>query len=259
MEWITRSGLTLGVFPGLEAIAPGFEVFVTTRAGGTSGAPFDSLNLGGDLGDTRTAIARNRTRLLRALGIGTRALARTGQIHGTEIAVVTRGGRYPGFDGFATDRRDLALAISTADCYSVVICSPPEHALAALHAGRRGAAGGIIGRAVGTLRERFHIDPRYAIAIVGPGICRKCYTVSREDALLFPGEVRRRVRGEWHLDLAAFIRRELVGSGIRRRNILSSGLCTACTPALFFSHRRDAGITGRHWTVAVVRSDAPRG
>jgi YfiH family protein len=258
MEWITRSGLTVGVFPGLEAIAPGLEVFVTTRGGGTSRAPFDSLNLGGDLGDSRAAIARNRALLLRALGIAPPSLARTGQIHGTEIAVVTKGGHYRGFDGFATDRRDLALAISTADCYSVAICSPPEHALAAVHVGRRGAADGIIGRAVGTLRERFHIDPRYAIAVVGPGICRKCYTVSREDALLFPREVRRRVGGAWHLDLASFIVRDLVAHGIRRRNIMSSGLCTACSPALFFSHRRDAGITGRHWTVAVIRSEGRR-
>jgi len=255
MEWITRSGLTLGTFPALKAIAPGLEVFVTTRDGGTSRSPFDSLNLGGALGDRPGNIRRNRRLLLETLGIAPRALARTGQIHGTEIAVVTRGGHYPGFDGFATGKRGLALAISTADCYSVVIYSPPERALAALHVGRRGAEGGIIGRAVGVLRERFGIDPHYAIAIVGPGICGRCYTVSREDALRFPKEVRRFDRGEWRLDLSAFIVRDLSAHGIRRRNVFSSRLCTACAPSLFFSHRRDGGITGRHWTLAVVRPD----
>ena len=255
MEWITRAGLTLGTFPALKAIAPGLEVFVTTRGGGTSRAPFDSLNLGGTLGDRPANIHRNRRLLLETLGIAPRALARTGQIHGTEIAVVTKGGHYPGFDGFATDRRGLALAISTADCYSVVIYSPPERALAALHVGRRGAEGGIIGRAVGLLRSRFRIDPRYAIAIVGPGVCGKCYTVSREDALRFPKEVRRYDRGAWRLDLSAFIVRDLAAHGIRKRNVFSSRLCTACTPSLFFSHRRDGGVTGRHWTIAVVRPD----
>jgi YfiH family protein len=256
MEWITRAGLTLGTFPPLKAMAPGLEVFVTTREGGTSLAPFDSLNLGGTLGDPPANIRRNRKLLLETLGIAPRALARTGQIHGTEIAVVTTGGHYAGFDGFATDRRGLALAISTADCYSVVIYSPPERALAALHVGRRGAEGGIIGRAVDVMSARFRIDPLYAIAVVGPGICGRCYTVSREDALRFPEEVRRYEAGRWRLDLSAFIVRELAARGIRRRNVLSSRLCTACAPSLFFSHRRDGGVTGRHWTIAVVRPDS---
>lgn len=256
MEWITRAQLTLGTFPALKAIAPGLEVFVTTRGGGTSPPPFDSLNLGGALGDPPANIQRNRRILLDALGIAPRMLARTGQIHGSEIAVATRGGHYPGFDGFATDKRGLALAISTADCYSVVIYSPPERALAALHVGRRGAEGGIVGHAVEILRTRFRIDPKYAIAMVGPGICGKCYTVSRGDALRFPKEVRRYDRGRWHLDLSAFIVRDLAAHGIRRRNVFSSRLCTACAPSLFFSHRRDGGVTGRHWTLAVVRPDS---
>ncbi len=255
MEWITRAGLTLGTYPALKAIAPDLEVFVTTRSGGASLPPFDSLNLGGTLGDRPDNIRRNRALLLETLGIAPRSLARTGQIHGTEIAVVTRGGHYPGFDGFATAKRGLALAISTADCYSVVIYSPPERALAALHVGRRGAEGGIVGRAVDLLRERFRIDPAYAIAVVGPGVCGECYTVSREDALRFPKEVRRYGGGRWRLDLAAFIRRDLVANGIRSRNVFSSRLCTACTPSLFYSHRRDGGVTGRHWTVALMRPD----
>jgi hypothetical protein len=257
MEWITRAGLTLGTFPALKAIAPGLEVFVTTRSGGASRPPFDSLNLGGTLGDRQDNIRRNRKLLLDTLDIAPRSLARTGQIHGTEIAVVARGGHYPGFDGFATAKRGLALAISTADCYSVVIYSPPERALAALHVGRRGAGGGIIGRAVDLLRERFRIDPAYAIAVVGPGVCGKCYTVSREDALRFPKEVRRYEDGRWHIDLDAFIRRDLAANGIGRRNVFSSRLCTACTPSLFYSHRRDGGVTGRHWTIAVIRPDRP--
>jgi len=253
MEWITRSGLTLGTFPPLKAIAPGLDVFITTRGGGTSGAPFDSLNLGGTLGDHPAHIQRNRELVLAALGITARRLARTGQIHGSKIAVVTRGGHYGGFDGFVTERRGLTLAISTADCYSVVIYSPPEKALAALHVGRRGAEQGIVGRALGIMRTMYRIDPAYAVAIIGPGICEKCYTVSREDAARFPREVKRYEHGAWHLDLGAFIRGDLIRHGLRRKNILSSRLCTACNPALFFSHRRDCRITGRHWTLATIR------
>jgi len=254
MEWITKSGITFGTFPPLAILAPELEVFITTRGGGASAAPFDSLNLGGKLGDRERLIAENRRRVAAALGVSPRRLARTGQIHGAEIAVVRRGGSYRGFDGFVTSERDLTLAISTADCYSVVVYSPPEKALAALHVGRRGAERGIIGRAVELLRERWRIDPTYAIAVVGPGVCAKCYTVRREDALLFPRGVRRYERGAWHLDLAAFCADELVALGLRRRNIIRSGLCTSCNPDLFFSHRRDRGVTGRHWTLATIRS-----
>lgn len=259
MEWITRKGLTLGTFPALKAIAPGLEVYITTRAGGVSGAPFASLNLGGTLGDPRAHIDANRKLLLESLGISSRMLARTGQIHGSEIAIATRGGYYEGFDGFVTDRAGLALAISTADCYSVVIYSPPERSLAAIHVGRRGAERDIIGNAIGLMRSIFKIDTTYAVAIIGPGICRRCYTVSRTDALRFPKEVRRLARGAWHLDLASFIVRELSSHGIRRRNIFSSKLCTACEPAHFFSHRRDGGVTGRHWTLAIIRPPGEKG
>jgi len=254
MEWTTTSGVRIGAFPALGILAPELEVYVTTRGGGTSPAPFDSLNLGGTLGDSARNIAENRRRLFRALGISPRRVARTGQIHGAEIAPVQRGGVYPGFDGFVTGTRDLTLAISTADCYSVVIYSPPERALAALHVGRRGAERGIIAAAVGMLRERHRIDPTYAIAVIGPGICGKCYTVSRKDALLFPREVRRYERGVWRLDLAAFCERELANEGIEPEHIIDSGLCNACDPELFFSHRRDGGVTGRHWTLATIRA-----
>jgi YfiH family protein len=253
MEWITRSGLVIGTFPPLKAIAPGLDVFITTRSGGTSAPPFESLNLGGTLGDRPESIEENRKLLLAVLGISPRRLARTGQIHGSEIAVATRGGHFEGFDALATTKRGLTLAISTADCYSVMIYSPPEHALAALHVGRRGAEMGIIGRAAGVMRMKYRIDPGYAVAIIGPGICGKCYSVSRDEALRFPKTVRRFERGAWHLDLSAFIVRELVLQGFKRKNIFSSGFCTACNPELFFSHRRDHGITGRHWTLASMR------
>lgn len=254
MEWILRSGLKFGVFPALKVVAPGLEVVVTTRAGGKSPAPFDSLNLGGALGDRPGVIRANRKLLRDAIGIPPGGLARTGQIHGSEIAVVSRGGSYPGFDGFVTSTSGLSLAISTADCYPVVVYSPPERALAALHVGRKGAERGIVRRAIDILMERDRIDPAYAIACVGPGICRSCYTVSREDARRFPASARSYERGAWHLDLEAFIAGELAACGLPARSVFRSRLCTACNPGLFYSHRRDAGITGRHWTLATIRS-----
>lgn len=256
MEWIDISGLRVGVFPALRAMAPGLEVFVTTRRGGASPAPFDSLNLGGALGDPARNIRENRRRLLAALAISPRRLARTGQVPGSEIAVVTRGGHYPGCDGLVTARPDLALAISTADCYSLVIYAPPERVLAALHVGRRGAERGIVARAVELLAARFLVEPAYAVAAIGPGICGSCYAVSRADAMRFPPASRRFAGGAWRLDIEDHIRRSLRSCGLGEGRILSAGSCNACEPERFFSHRRDGGITGRHWTIARFGADA---
>jgi YfiH family protein len=253
MEWITRSGLKIGTFPALRALAPGLDVFIATRTGGVSLAPFDSLNLGGNLGDRHENIKRNRTLILEAANIPRRKLALAGQVHGAKIAVARAGGLYQGFDGLITERSGLALAISTADCYSVVIYSPPEHAVAALHVGRKGAEREIIPRAAAMLQQQFRCDPAYAIAVIGPGICAECYTVSKADASPFPLTAKRFRHGAWHLDLEAFSRAELARCGLKRKNILSSGLCSSCNRELFFSHRRDRGITGRLWTLAVIR------
>ena len=254
MEWSDSNGLRIGRFPALGAMANDLEIFVTPRRGGVSAPPFDSLNLGGALGDRQRNMRENRRRVLSELGIPPRRLARAGQIHGAEIAVVDRGGLYPRIDGLATAKPGLSLAISTADCYSVVIYSPPERALAALHVGRSGARIGIVDRALELLRNRFLIEPSYAIAAVGPGICARCYAVGREEAMRFPRDARRMSGGLWHLDLETFIVRSLLGGGLERNRILVSGLCTSCSPELFYSHRRDRGMTGRHWTLAAIRA-----
>jgi len=257
LEWIALNGLRVGAFPALGVMAPDLFVRVASRPGGTSAAPFDSLNLGASVGDRASNVRENRRRLLSALDIAPRRLARASQIHGAEIAVVSRGGLYRNVDGLATRTRNLALAIGTADCYPLVLYSPPERALAALHVGRMGARRGIVGRAVDLLRDRFGVEPAYSVAAIGPGVCARCYAVGRAEAMRFPRAVRKFAGGAWHLDLETHIVRSLLERGLDRRRILVSGLCTACNPELFFSHRRDRGATGRHWTIAAIRPLGP--
>ena len=252
MEWIRQAGIPLGIFPVMELIAPGLRVYLTSRLGGISPPPYDSLNLGRKVGDRWSNVAKNRKLLLEAVGIPSRWLARAEQVHGAEIAIVRRGGLYRGVDGLGTTSKNVALLISTADCYPVIIYSPSEGALAALHVGRSGAAGGIIEHALEILTQKYRIDTDHAIALVGPGICRKCYTVWKKDALRFPEKVRRYYAGNWHLDLLSFCILELNRGGLKTRNIYNAGYCTSCRPDLFFSHVRDQGKTGRHWTLAMI-------
>jgi len=214
-----------------------------------SDAPFDSLDLGLGTGDRPSRVRENRRRLIAALDLPARQLARAEQVHGARVAPA-RGGRIArGADGLFTGRPRLPLAVSTADCFPVILFAPAERALAALHAGRTGAAGGILDAGAGEIARRFGANLADTIALIGPGICERCYPVWEKTAREFPGAVRRR-GGRPHLDLAGFIAGRLVSLGIRPRHILRSGLCTSCDPAMFFSHRRDGARTGRHWTIA---------
>ena len=251
VTWIEENGLRIGAFPALEALAPALRVWFTARGGGVSRSPFDSLNLGSHVGDSRADVLENRRRLKKTLGIGANRVARGGQVHDTEIAFVKRGGMIEGTDGFITGSRELALAINSADCFPLVIHSPSEMVLAAIHVGRSGAAGGIIGKAFGLLYDRYRIDPDNTVAVCGPGICPRCYEVGRDVAMGFPAYARKRRAKGWYLDLPRFIRAETERAGVRPANFFGSGLCTACESD-FFSYRRDGGRTGRNWTLAMM-------
>jgi YfiH family protein len=251
IAWMEKNGLRIGTFPALEALAPALRVWFTTRAGGASSPPFDSLNLGSHVGDSRRDVLENRRRLKKTLGIGRNRIARGGQVHGTDIKQVTRGGKYEDTDGFLTLSKDLALAINSADCFPLVIHSPSEMVLAALHLGRSGAAGGIIEEAFGLMYDRFRIDPGNTVAVCGPGICPNCYEVGRDAAMELPPGARIKRASGWHLDLSRFIRTEAMRAGVREANYFDSGLCTSCDSSLF-SYRRDGGRTGRNWTIAMM-------
>lgn len=256
IAWIENKGVPVGVFPVLEALAPGLRVYTTSRSGGSSPGPFGSLNLGEGLGeglgDLRSNVSRNRRALLSSLGINPRMVARAVQVHGSDIEIVTRGGLYREVDGFVTARRGLTLVIGTADCYPVIMYAPSEMALAALHVGIGGASRGIIPRAAGILSAQFGADIPHTVGLIGPGICSRCYTVNEDRAAPFPERFKKRRDGRVHLDLPGFCAEQLASSGLDRKNIYRSDLCTSCDPARFYSYRRDRGRTGRQWTLATI-------
>ncbi len=254
MTWIGRKGLKLGIFPVLDIVAPDLQVFFGSRLGGSSEGPYKSLNLGMNVGDRKRDVGRNRELLLRAVGIDGKRLVRAEQVHGADLSVARRGGCSGGVDGLVTPEKDLALAISTADCYAVVIYAPSERVLAALHVGRNGAALGIIERSMKMLCGSFRIGLPGSIAVIGPGICGKCYEVGEAEAKRFPARYRTGSGDRSKLDLGSFCREELQRCGIRPGLIFEAGYCTSCDPHHFYSHRRDGGITGRHWMLARIRS-----
>ena len=231
---------------------PGAHVVFTTRDGGVSAGPYASLNLGFLTDDAPDAVAANRAALERELGV---RLGFVHQVHGAELRRLTRAdaehehaagpGSLTRADGQITTEPRVAAAALTADCLAVAIAG--EGAVAMLHAGWRGLAGGILAAGVGALREAGVNGP--LAAAIGPGAGPCCYEVGAEVHAAFadrPGTVHHGA----NLDLPAIARHDLLGAGVQ--DVRSLGLCTICT-GLFFSHRRDRGVTGRQAGIAWCR------
>jgi YfiH family protein len=211
----------------------GARVLFTTRRGGVSSGPYASLNLGLLTDDDPGAVAHNRATLASRTG----ALAHGHQVHGADVRRVPAA---PGVadppepaDGQATALRGVAPLVLTADCLPIALVTPG--AVAMVHAGWRGLAGGVIEEGVAALHE---LDPGGPVtAAIGPGARPCCYEVGDEVRAALGQNGRT-------ADLPGAARKRLNAAGVAE--VHDVGLCTMCSdPELFFSHRRDGGVTGR--------------
>jgi polyphenol oxidase len=227
---------------------PGGTVLFSTRRGGVSAGPYASLNLGRLTADDGANVDENRERIAVAAGFPRERFIYGRQVHGARVRRATEppGPSRPAVaeDGQATALEDAAALVFVADCLPVMLVA--EGAVAALHGGWRGLAGGIVAEGVAALREVGGAGP--VTAAIGPGARGCCYEVSEEIQAEFADVPGARV-AERNLDLPAIARRRLAEAGVDA--IHDTGLCTICAGAeLFFSHRRDKGLTGRQAGVA---------
>jgi polyphenol oxidase len=225
---------------------PGAEVLFSTRDGGFSEGAFESLNLGLLTGDDRDIVIRNRRALAEQAQVDPENVVMGWQVHGTDFqewdgpdpqhAFLDREGGHLKLDGHLTRSRELAPLVLVADCLPVALAG--GGAVAMLHCGWRGLAGGLIAK----VAERMDAGG----AAVGPGIGGCCYEVGEEvldEFAAYDGVADGRM-----LDLRAVADAQLRAAGIDR--IEHVDLCTSCNPELFFSHRRDNGVTGRQGGIA---------
>ncbi len=245
-----------------EARGDGWRVAFSTRLGGCSAAPFDSLNLGVSTADEPSCVWRNRVAFAQAAGVAADDLVVAGQVHGTTIAEVGkaergRGARgrddvVPRTDGLLTREAGVPLFVSFADCVPVLlVAGRPARGLALVHAGWRGMIAGVVARAARAL----DIRGAPGAAVIGPSIGPCCFAVSpdvgeRFDEA-FPGTWR-----DGHVDLWEAARRQLEAAGYPSADIVTSGLCT-CHDHEFFSHRREHGVTGRQAAIAWLTGGSP--
>jgi YfiH family protein len=243
--------------PLLAAFRHGF----TTRDGGVSAPPHDRLNLGGAVGDDPAHVAENWRRLERATGL---RFARVRQVHGARV-VHAEAPCEPSeeADAVVSVAEGVAACVSVADCVPILLADPESGAVAAVHAGWRGTLAGIAAEGVGALERAVAAPPARLLAVIGPSIGPCCYEVSEEVAARFRDEIWATVvrgpdaggSGRPHVDLWAANERVLVRAGVSAERIAVLGRCTSCERERFFSHRRDAGRTGRQ--VAFIAPGVP--
>jgi len=245
------------------AITHGFS----TRKGGVSPTPWDSLNLDDRRGDDLANVQENFRRLCTALDTDVQRAVLSRQVHRSDVRRVTavdcgkglwQPQDYDSADALVTDVPGIPLIVFSADCNVLLLHDPVRRVIGAAHAGWRGTAAGIAAETVRVMTEDYGCDPADLRAAIGPAIGPCCFETDGDvpeamrASALGPeaGPYLERRGPKYHVDLAGLNRQWLLHAGVAPEHIDICGLCTACRPDLFWSHRKMGEARGAQ--VAVI-------
>lgn len=236
----------------------------TTRSGGVSSSPFNSLNVSYNVNDKESRVIENRKMILDVLNIDYRSVVSTQQVHKDKITVVRKEDkgkgafRYSngiaGSDALITNVPDIPLLMCYADCVPIFILDPIKKAIALIHSGRRGTELELTLKTLSKMKTIFGTNPHSCLTAIFPSIGPCCYNIKFQNETAnyclnkdnFNSKVvSKRNKSIWYLDLKKANYLQLVKGGVEEKNIFINEICTADHPELFFSYRRDKGNTGR--------------
>lgn len=262
LKVFNEQGLSFFRFEGLPENGR-IQHAIFTRQGGTSLAPFHSLNLSVSVPDDKECVRQNRARAYGLYGRSSDTVVHAHLVHGRDVSQVTsaQNGTWVAYvDGLITNQPGCALTMNFADCAPIFLYDPLHRAIGLGHAGWQGAIKDLPGAMVQAMEQAFDSRPSDLVAAIGPCIGACCYEVGEvvitavqatfeapETLLQVPQNGR-----QPHFDLAEANRRNLERAGVHQ--IETSGLCTACRTDLFFSHRAEKGKTGRFGTMFILGS-----
>lgn len=227
---------------------------IFTRHGGVSPKPWDSLNVGGTVGDDRPRVIENRLRSFRAVGREPKSMFDVWQVHSADVVRANAPHNFspPEYkaDAILTDNPDVTLFMRFADCTPVLLFDPIKHTIGIVHAGWMGTVKQVAAAAVNAMTAAYGSQPEDILAGIGPSIGPDHYEIG--------SDVINRVRETYHDDADKLLihrdghiyfdlwqANELTLKNAGVRSIEISGLCTACHPEDWFSHRAEKGKTGR--------------
>lgn len=246
IEWSAIPLFRFGLFP-----RDGLVHAISTRLGGVSPTPYDTLNISLSVGDDPARVLENRRRLAAALGFDPARLVTSRQVHGDDVLIVDErfqpDGPLAEADIQITDRPGWLLSLRFADCVPVLLYAPHRRVVAAVHAGWRGTARRAPARALEAMRDAYDVAPGEVLAGIGPSIGPCCYEVGPDVAAAFREFTGILGTGadRQTLDLWEANRQILLAAGVPAAQIELARLCTRCRSDLFFSHRAQGYPAGR--------------
>lgn len=255
--------------PGMKDIPELLQGY-TTRFGGVSQAPYESLNLNFYKEDDPSRVMENFRLLSEELGVPLEDMVLSKQVHGSRILRVYNAHRgmgivrersYDPVDGLTTDIPGIMLVTYYADCVPLYFYDPVRKAICLSHSGWKGTLLEMAGESVKTMEAHYHSRPENIMVSIGPHIRVCCFEVGEDVAGLFfekwpwSEKLAKKSHGDkWFLNLEDIVRRNLLTHGIRAENIYGCQICTKCEHDVFFSHRGSGGNTGTGAALLMMRS-----
>lgn len=234
---------------------------VFTRTGGTSKGKYDSLNIGLNSGDDLAAVAENRKRIIRKMGM--KPFVFLNQVHGADVKILKKNKNdlsqkfQPGFetytaDGIITDISDLFLVIQVADCQAVMLYDAKKKVIANIHSGWRGSVKNIIGRSLDKMKEEFGCRSENILAGICPSLGPCC-----SEFVNFKKEIPKKlwpykIDGKNYFDFWKLSKDQLMEKGVQENKIENMEICTKCHTDIFYSFRAQK-TTGRFACVIAMQ------
>lgn len=239
---------------------PNLLHFVTSRSGGISLPPYDSLNLGLHTADNLEQVLVNRALLARETGIAADKFLYASQVHSGDVKIIDSDAapngvlsQFPRADATITALPGICLMVMVADCVPILLFDSVKRVSAVIHAGWRGTVHQITKNTIQAMVGHFGCDPKDILAGIGPSIGPCCYEVGEDVKKLVVQSfgttqgylVQKNPTSKPHFDLWFANHKQFTDNGVNPENIETSELCTKCHSDIFFSWRAAAGITGR--------------
>lgn len=231
---------------------PGLVFGFSTKMGGVSPEPY-CMNLSASTGDAPENVKKNREIFFGELGISEGNVTFQKQIHSTEVKYSPVPFHFEECDAVYTDKKNIFLAVSVADCIPVFLYDPVKKIVAGIHSGWKGTYGKIVTGTIEKLKSVFSVNTSDLIAYIGPGISQSKYEVGPEVGILFSEEICIHKNGKYFPDLKKDNFNQLINAGLKKENIEVSEYCTFTEKELLHSYRRDGVKSGRMFGVVGMR------
>ncbi len=226
----------------------------STKCGSDSEPPYH-FNLSYSVGDNKDKVDKNRRMFFNELGLNEKMIGFQKQVHEDKINYVETYGSCGESDALITQKKNMGLAISSADCPAIFIYDPIIKLIAAVHSGWKGTGKQILRKTLKRLSDEFSCNPSDLICYIGPSISQKNYEVGEEVAKKFDEQFILTKESKYYLDLAGAIFKMLVNEGVKEKNIQVSKLCSFEYYNLLHSYRRDGEKSGRALGVIALREE----